>query len=113
MSEEKEALRNLDSFTLIKYIKTSIDILVDLRVEERVLHKNNISNDIQNTSIEEEGNIYEPLLRKLESDIRAHIKLEHQFKLHTESLVSKIEDLEKEKENLAMQNKAFPEVVLI
>jgi hypothetical protein len=36
------------------------------------------------------------MIQKLEADIRKHIRIEHQLKLHIESTEDRIEELEKE-----------------
>jgi len=71
LNEEKEKLRKTNPLTIIDYIKNSIDILIDLKVEEKLeaIKKLNLSDEI------EKQNEYETLLRKLESDIRLHIKV--------------------------------------
>lgn len=57
--------------TLIEYIKSSIDVLVSLKVEEQLT--------IEKADIEEDNEYaaehYETLLKKLESDIRQHISV--------------------------------------
>jgi len=40
-------------------------------------------------------NDYEELLQKLESDIRNHIKTQHQYRIYSDNLKLKIEELEK------------------
>lgn len=40
-------------------------------------------------------NGYEELLQKLEGDIRNHIKIQHQYRIYTDSLKLKLEELEK------------------
>jgi hypothetical protein len=69
LSEEKDNLRKAPPITLIDYIKTSIDILIDLKVEERLegIRKSTEGDDKQGD--------YETLLRKLEGDIRQHIRV--------------------------------------
>jgi predicted RNase H-like nuclease (RuvC/YqgF family) len=42
--------------------------------------------------------IYEEIIQKLEADIRKHIRIEHQLKLHIESTEDRIEELEREQE---------------
>ncbi len=57
---------------LLDYIKNSIDILIDLKSEEKLeafKKQNNLEDDQDNQ------NLYEGLLRKLESDIRQHIRV--------------------------------------
>ena len=59
----------MNPFVILEYIKNSIDILINLKVEERLESEKNV--EINNTT----ENEYEVLLRKLESDIRIHIKV--------------------------------------
>jgi hypothetical protein len=42
--------------------------------------------------------VYEEIIQKLEADIRKHIRIEHQLKLHIESTEDRIEELEREQE---------------
>ena len=63
---------------LLDYIKSSIEILVNIKVEEQMeLNKLKFSseNNILSTNEEENTNEYEKLLRQLESEIRNHIKV--------------------------------------
>ena len=48
-----------------------------------------------NNSICTHINDYEELLRKHECDIRNHIKIQHQYRIYSENLKTKIEELEK------------------
>lgn len=80
---ERENLKKKNPKTLIEYIKSSIEILINLKVEERLnLLKEsadkitfNPNNDQENMSDEEEVNEYEKLLRQLEGEIRNHIRV--------------------------------------
>jgi ribosome-binding ATPase YchF (GTP1/OBG family) len=58
---------------VLDYIKNTIEILVESKVEERLesLKKNPTEEN------EEKSNEYESLLRKLESDIRQHIRVRY------------------------------------
>ena len=40
--------------------------------------------------------VYEEIMRNLEADVRKHIRIEHQLKLHIESTEDRIEELERE-----------------
>jgi len=69
-------LRKTSAFTLIEYIKSSVEILIDLKVQEKMQEKilrgeNNLNHEFN----DEEVNEYEKLLRKLEADIRSYIKV--------------------------------------
>ena len=50
----------------------------------------------QQTSITHAPTLYEELIQKYEGDIRNHIRIEQQMKLHSDSVLSKLEDKEKE-----------------
>ena len=50
------------------------------------------------TSIEAPPRIYEEVMQSLEADIRKHIRIEHQLKLHIESVEDRVEELEKEQD---------------
>jgi len=49
----------------------------------------------QRTSLTHAPTIYEELIQKYESDIRNHIRIEQQMKLHSDSVINKLEDKEK------------------
>jgi len=70
IKEEKENLRKLNPLKIIEYIKTSVDILINVKVEEKFSQLLGDERDSDNKMSE-----YEPLLKKLESDIRQHIKV--------------------------------------
>ena len=42
---------------------------------------------------------YEEAIQKLEGDVRMHIRVEQQMRLHIENLQQKIEDIERENKN--------------
>ena len=44
--------------------------------------------------------VYEKIIQKLESDIRGHIRLEHEMKIHMDYLEGKVEKLQKDQEQL-------------
>lgn len=41
--------------------------------------------------------VYEKLIQKLEADVRGHIRLEHEMKIHMDYLEGKVEKMEREK----------------
>jgi len=111
LEKERETLKALDPIQLIEYIKASIEILINLKVEEKIqAHKENKDDQQINMNNffneDEEGvNEYERLLRQLEAEIRNHIKIEHQLKLHSDTLQARVEELEQIKEELKVKNK--------
>lgn len=44
--------------------------------------------------------IYEEIIQQLEGDVRKHIRIEHQLKLHIESVEDRVEELERELDRL-------------
>lgn len=87
---------HLDPITIINYIKESIDILIEIGINERV-------DDYYNKKKEEQQE-YESILIKYENDIRGHIKVEHQLKLYADNLQIEFEQIER-------KNKAFREKI--
>jgi len=129
----------------MEYIKSSINILVDLKVKDQlesffsnfdaqsIVSKN--SNQNYNNKIEEEFengkitiseskaenpdvsnssclNDYEELLRKHESEIRNHIKIQHQYRIYSENLKNKIEEIEKSKADYKKTITNLQEVII-
>lgn len=74
--KERDRLRKISPFTLIEYIKSSVEILVDLKVQETSKEKNLRKEQLSFNNISDDDiNEYEKLLRKLEADIRQYIKV--------------------------------------
>lgn len=83
---------NINPFLLINYIKETIDTLIQNAINEQV---DEYYNQQENAQQE-----YESILVKYESDIRGHIRVEHQLKLYADNLSDEIEQLTREKKNL-------------
>lgn len=113
IDEEKEKLKDVDLLTLLHYIKESVSILIQIKCEEEVkkiqkemreklfYEGDKLFFDAKEELIsKEKPNLfsqqaeYEKLLVKLEADVRSHIKVEYQMKLHNEYLEAKMEDYE-------------------
>lgn len=107
LEEEREKLGDASLKALINYVKTSIEILMNLKVEDYMTIKNQekqaskqneattLSQSSSRMSVEPPQD-YEEVIQKFEADIRKHIRIEQQMKLHSESLQQKIEDKDKE-----------------
>ena len=91
-NERRQNLTKKDELSLIKYIKDSIETLVQILAEEKI---NEYNDKKENTPQE-----YEILLIKLEKEIRGHIQTENQVKLYAETLQNSIEELENENKML-------------
>jgi len=76
LEEEKNKLRQTSPFVIIDYIKSSIEILIDLKIQEKLESLKNPSQSQDHTiNDEDEINDYEKLLRKAEGENRTHIKV--------------------------------------
>ena len=62
------------------------------------------------TSIEGPPKVYEEIMQQLEADIRKHIRIEHQLKLHIESVEDRIEELERDEEGHEKEKNEFKSV---
>ena len=76
-------------------------IILQLNKQEKLAEENNLKDNLKESlstkSISTETiKEYEEVIQKFEGDIRKHIRIEQQMKLHSESLTQKIEDKEKE-----------------
>ena len=93
MKHDKENLKKLPILDIINYIKTSLLIVIKIKLKEE-LEKQKDEKIQKKISEEIAAEDYETLLRKEESEIRQHISIEHQFKLHSEYLEQRITELE-------------------
>ena len=101
--EETQALEELDEGEIVENIKNIIDNLLGFKS----IYKSTTSGELSTRCDQ-----LEKMLQKQESEVRNHIKLEHQLKLLIESLQEKIKNLEnKNLEALRsiseMENKGF------
>ena len=74
-------------------------ILLNLKMEESEKQRLNSSADSTAAS-EGPPKDYEEIIQKLEGDVRNHIRIEQQLKLHIESIQYKLEEAEKLKEQV-------------
>ena len=88
---ERKLLQKQNLLTLVEYISSSIDIIINLKLRDEMnkINKGKIIND--NCADD-----YEILLRKEEKNIREHIANENKLKLHIKSLTDKIEEYERD-----------------
>ena len=89
---------NLPLTDIIEYIKSTLDIIVSIKVDAKINEYKNYLNEDKNAATE-----YEILLQKLEESIRQHISYEHQFKIEYEKLLNKAEEIDLEKKMLEKQ----------
>ena len=103
MEKDKKYLEKLPILDIIQYIRTSLFIIIQIKLKEEIEKYNNNKNKTKNIFDDIIAQDYETLLRKEEAEIRQHICSEHQFKLHSEYLEQKI--MEIEDENLYLEKK--------
>ncbi len=76
LEKEKEKLRKTSPFVIISYIKSSIEILIDLKVQEKLQEIEGKKEEfVDNFEFGDGINEYEKLLRKLEANIRSYVKV--------------------------------------
>ena len=91
MEEEKEKLEDASPYTVLDYIRTSFEIILDIKKEEG---KEQPSQTLNSSKYPPQD--YELMLQKLEEEIRGHIRVEQQLKILVETSQSEMEDCEKE-----------------
>ena len=89
---DRKNLEKIPILDIIQYIRESLFIIIQIKVREELAKckESKIQNILDGNCAED----YETLLRKEEAEIRQHICVEHQFKLHSENLEQKIVELE-------------------
>ena len=89
---EAENIMNLPLLDVIEYVKSTIDIIVSIKVDTKIKEYKDSLNEDNNAATE-----YETLLQKLESSLRQHIAYEHQIKIEYEKLLIKVEEIDEKK----------------
>lgn len=85
-SEELETLEELSIDEILENLKDLINDLLAFKKDFRSTEK---------AELAQRSEQFENMLQKLEAEVRNHISIEHQLKLHIESKQNKIEELEK------------------
>ncbi len=78
---ELEKIKDINVFKLIDYIKESIDIFVNYKLDE-ARNLTNETNDKQKVFEQNDEEGYEKIIKKLEADIRNHLKVINFYFLH-------------------------------
>ena len=92
MEKDKKYLEKLPILDIIQYIRTSLFIIIQIKLKEEIEKYNNNKNKTKNIFDDIIAQDYETLLRKEEAEIRQHICLEQK--------IMEIED-----ENLSLEKK--------
>ena len=103
----EEAIMTTDTSTIIHYIKESIQIMINKKIEEYINKNKQIYNNKYNDCIQQ-CLIYESQLKNLECQLRFYISKQLQYKIQKESYENKLRnfmDMEIEYENLKQKVK--------
>ena len=88
---EKSVLLDKDPLLILEYIKSSIEIIMNIKAEDACP-----ASSQGEITPREPPKDYELIIQKLEAEVRSHIRVEQQLKLHIEGLQSKYEELLKQ-----------------
>ena len=99
-SEELETLDELSTEEVLENFTDLINDLLNFKKEYRSTDK---------AELAQRSEQFENMLQKLESEVRNHIRVEHQLKLHIESNQNKLEELEKFKAEAEIKISNFEE----
>ena len=113
--EFEENILNTEIPTIVHYIKESINILVNKKIEDALIKTiKDDKNEKKEDLFENQRKKYENQLRNLESQIKFYIKKQLQYKIQRESLENKIKsymemekDFEEMKEKLKYEDGQF------
>lgn len=83
------------------------------KIERSSTSSNVIVSDTESMkSMDEPPKDYEAMLQKYEAEVRNHIKIEQQLKLHIECVQDKLDDCEKGKEQMKKERKLQDEEIV-
>ena len=104
---EKENLKSINPFVILEYIRTSIEIIMNMKLDNE---KNQVESNSK-ASLEPPSE-YESIIQKLEAEIRNHIRVEQQLKLYIESLQFKLDEEQTLVNNLTNNNKELEDKII-
>jgi len=127
LEKEQARLMETETLALVEYIKTSIEILLNLKMDSSAHTKQSFrqnrvdtegtTSQLDNSHVTSSSNFtsvngqppkaYEEMIQKLESDVRSHIRIEQQIKIAMEGLQQKVEDKDREKKQLKSEYKQY------
>lgn len=95
LEKEKSSLISVSPKILIEYIKVHLNLLIDIKVNEKISKiEKNYMDYISYNGSDIPSNDYEKLLRRYEGDIRNYIRMVNILKIHIDELNQKIELLQ-------------------
>ena len=93
--EERQTLDELDALEVLENFKDLVVDLLNFKKDFRSSEKSELA---------QRSEQFEAMLQKLESEVRNHIRVEQQLKLHLESAQSRVEELEKQSDSKLVQS---------
>ena len=101
-----------DPFLVLDYIRSSIEILMNLKMEEQKSGVGESMSQRSETQAAESPNGYEVMIQKLEEEVRNHVRIEQQLKLQIESISFKKDAYEHLKQDFKTKEQEHKEVTL-
>ncbi|CAG9311893.1 unnamed protein product [Blepharisma stoltei] len=92
--EELKTLEELDTLEILENLKDLLTDLLKFKKDYKTSDK---------AELAKRSEQFEAMLQKLEAEVRNHIRIEHQLKLHIETSQGKVDELEKLKETANKQ----------
>lgn len=93
--EERQTLEELDSLEVLENFKDLVVDLLNFKKDFRSSEKSELA---------QRSEQFEVMLQKLESEVRNHIRVEQQLKLHLEAAQSRVEELESRSDTKALRD---------
>ena len=79
--KEKEKFKGVDPLIIIEYIRTSVEIIMNMSQKPSDPNESGIVGSARAVPKD-----YEEIIQKLEGDVRSHIRVEQQMRLHIENI---------------------------
>ena len=95
--EELDTLEELDQAEILENLKDLVENLLNFKANVKSEHSGELATRCEQL---------EKMLQKQESEVRNHIRNEHQLKIHIDSLQQKLIELEKQTEDLPTKDEA-------
>jgi hypothetical protein len=92
--ETDRSVNNRLGETSISGISIESQNLIQQSMKEALMHM--VKSGGKEKNLKEPPREYEKMIQKLEADIRGHIRLEHEMKIHMDYLEAKVEKFEKD-----------------
>jgi len=89
----------LSPLTVLDYIRSTVEIIISMHSENQPVQ------NLSSQKTEDLAETYENLLQKMEAEVRTHIRVQQQLKIHAETIKLKLDEVEQENVNLKAEIK--------